>query len=106
MTLATHYRIGRVRPKDGGAEVHILDANPGARDEAQGHLQRHAREIGQKFVAGDLAGFAVIGWGFDGTYSLGYYVHNRSPITETLMPSFTHDAMLRERIERSILGES
>jgi hypothetical protein len=101
-----HCRIARIRPKNGGAEVRILDANPGARDDNQHHLQRHAREIGQRYPAGALAGFAVIGWGFDGAYLMGYAIHEKSPITETLMAAFVHDALLRERIERSVRGES
>lgn len=101
-----HCRIARVRPKNGGAEVRILDANPGARDVHQHNLQRHSREIGDRFAAGKMAGSMVIAWDFEGAYLLGYQVHNKSPITETLMAAFVHDAILRERIERSIRGES
>jgi hypothetical protein len=87
-------RIGRIRMKNGGADVRVLNREPINPDgeDWRGKIVANARTISEQ---GSLAGFVVVGFFEDGTYSIGYrYDPPRCPVPRTLIPAWIED-MLR-----------
>jgi hypothetical protein len=98
MTFAA--RISRVRMKNGGADLHILQTpRPHSfegRDESiRGKIIEHARWIAD--VEGPpLDGFIVIGLFADGKRSCGFRIPERIP--RELLPSYVADIVRRDAI--------
>lgn len=93
-------RIGRIRMKNGGADVRVLDRDPvNPNDEDwRGKIVANARGIAE---SGELAGYLVIGMFADGSYSMGFrYDHERTPIPLSLIPSWTEEIIRRELITK------
>lgn len=90
-------RIRRIRLKDGGADLTIID---GGTDEAAEGLLRNAQDAQE--VMDNMAGYVIVGWNFQGRYVRAFFCHDRSPVQYTRMPSFIHDVLLKEVTEGSV----
>ncbi len=83
-------RIGRVRLK-GGADLHIIDG--GNADLTNSFLQA-AEKIVE--LCPDMAGYAIVSWDFKGAATRGWEHDKRSPVRESLIPSYVRDILLKE----------
>lgn len=96
-------RIGRIRMKNGGAVVRVLDRkpiNPNGED-WRGRLTLAARKIAdQGTEAAPLAGYFVMGVFADGATSTGfrYDPDQLSAIPRTLWPAFAAEIIRRDLI--------
>lgn len=88
-------RLHSVRPKAGGASIHLLRQEQGD-DDFRRTMVRHARMIAG--FEGDMAGFAVVAIYKDGGHSLGWRVDDNGPIGATMLPSIIRDLLLRDII--------
>lgn len=80
-------RIGRVRMKNGGADIRIVDGfrMPQEDESPDATLLRCARE----FVEEEgTAAFLVVGWGADGKVLFNWRYTDDCPMARTLMPSY------------------
>ena len=94
-------RIGRVRMKNGGADIHVLDRNDDNDGENwRGKIIEHARQIAEQGEPdSSLSGFLVIGFFSDGRTSTGFrYDKDRCPIPRALMPSWIAEIIRRDMI--------
>lgn len=94
-------RIGRVRMKDGGADLHILrNPEPNDGENWRGKVVAHARKVAEYDEPGsELVGFCVIGLFSDGAASVGVRWDNkRSPIPRALMPAYVAEVIRRDLI--------
>ena len=93
--MSAHCRIGRVRMKDGGADVRVLPGSPtGERAQL---LMRHARILATQTDA--IAGFVVIAWDRDGAYQVGFDASGSdNPIPRTLLPTWVAEVLRREAV--------
>lgn len=94
--MRSHCKITNVRPKD--PNIHVLNASA----KTTSNLVAAANDIATYFN-GDVVGYVVIGWAKDGSYSVGYQSHDDSPISNTLMPSWVHDLLLRQVTENGTI---
>ena len=100
MTFAA--RIARVRMKNGGADVRVLntpqpDTFDGKPDNLIGRIVSHAKEIaGQSETGSRLDGFVVIGLFSDGKTSAGVRLPDRLP--RCLMPAYVSELLRRDLI--------
>ena len=96
-------RIGRIRMKDGGAEVRVLHSRPGpdGGDDWRGAVVRNARAVAE-FATEEapLVGYLLIGFYDDGTNSVGfrYDSNNRNAIPTNLIPAWTAEIIRRHMI--------
>lgn len=95
-------RIGRVRMKNGGADVRILDrapVNPDG-DDWRGALNRAAREIAANGTdTQPLVGYFIAGFFKDGATSTGFrYDPELCVIPRALMPSWVAEIVRRDLI--------
>ncbi len=82
--------------KEGGAVIYPLKG----KDRNEGHrvLLSHASMICDWVPAKEMAGWAIVGWGFDGTSTCGYKVHQDSVVKPSLIPSYISDVIRRRMI--------
>lgn len=83
-------RIGRVRLK-GGADLHIID---GGNPDLVSSFLDSAEKITS--LCPNMAGYAIVTWDFRGLAARTWEYHKRSPVKESLIPSYVHDVMLKE----------
>lgn len=96
-------RIGRIRMKDGGAEIRVLHqetADAGGEENWRGKIVEHARMIAEDSKPdAELVGFFVLGLFSDGSHSMGLRLDDdRCPIPRTLMPAYVEDIIRRDCI--------
>lgn len=97
-------RIGRIRMKNGGADIHVLPQPnaPLADDEDyRGALIRNARAVADMGTAEDpLVGYVLIGIYDSGQTSAGfrYFSDNANAIPRSLIPSWIAEICRRELI--------
>lgn len=94
-------RIGRVRMKNGGADVLILPAKPNGDDEIswRGALVRAAKMVAENDHSGELAGYFIAGIFSDGATSTGFrYDPERCPIPRALMPAWIEEIVRRDMV--------
>lgn len=89
-----HCRIGKVRPKDAPHLVEIIPAKRGM--EYRQTMHQHADLVCDYLSDVGIAGFAIVAWGFDGTFSRGSRIHKDSFIGQTLMPPVVADILRRD----------
>lgn len=89
-------RISKVKMKEGGAIILPLKAKD--RTETHRLLLKHASAVCDFFPENEMAGFAIIGWGFDGSNSCGYKWHEDSVVKPALIPSYIADITRRRMI--------
>jgi hypothetical protein len=92
-------RIGRVRMKNGGADVRVLcrvDDTPDRR----GEIVKHARKVASYAEPNNpLVGHVVIGFFKDGTASIGCYYHDDNcPVPRSLLPVWTEELVRRDLV--------
>jgi len=95
-------RIGRVRMKNGGADIHVFRArDPGVSD-AGTQLLKHAREIVETAEDDRLVGHILVGLFSSGKTSTGFrYDPETFPVPRALFPVWFADILRRELITRS-----
>lgn len=91
-------RIGRVRMKAGGADVHVLASKPGpdGKDDWRGAIVRNARAVAEMGTdANPLQGYVLLGIFDDGSVSFGYRYNFEATaaIPRRLMPSFVAECL-------------
>lgn len=107
-----HARIGRVRMKNGGADLHVLHtAKHPDLDEAdwRSMLVRHAVSIASDTTP--IAGYFIMAVFEDGTYNSASRVDfERSPIPLTLWPAYIEEVartkLVSEKTVHDVLKES
>jgi hypothetical protein len=95
-------RIGRIRMKNGGAEVRILDrksVNPDGED-WRGTVVRNARTVAEHATSEcPLVGYILIGFYGDGATSVGFrYDQKKCPIPRALMPAWIAEIVRRDMV--------
>jgi hypothetical protein len=95
-------RIGRVRMKNGGADVRLLESKPGldGGDDWRGAIVRNARTVAEQGTTeSPLAGYVLVGVFQDGSASVGYrYDPDTCPIPRSLFPSWLAEIIRRDLI--------
>ncbi len=99
----THARIGRIRMKNGGAEVRLIrneKKDDGGKENWCGDIVRCARKCAEYSVPdSELVGFVVIGLYSDGCSSVGWrYDPKRSPIPRALLPTYVAEVIRRDLV--------
>ena len=92
-------RIGRIRMKNGGAEVRVLHQNHANGDEDwRGAVLKNARAIGEMATEDSpLVGYLLVGVYGDGTSSVGYrYDPKTCPIPRSVFPSWIAELIRRD----------
>ena len=69
------------------------------RDMNSAQFLEHARTIAEWHQSGEIAGWAIVIWNKDGTYSDSMKVEEFSPVTYTLLPSYVADVVRRRLAE-------
>lgn len=92
-------RIGRIRMKNGGADLRVL-SRPNAVADRRGELMRHARRLAEMSEPSDpLVGHVVIGFYATGKSSVGcFYDGDSCPIPRALLPSWTEELVRRDLV--------
>lgn len=95
-------RIGRVRMKDGGAVVRVLDRkldSPNG-ENWRGKIMENARAVASFDQEGsELVGYLLLGIYSDGQSSFGFrYDAERCPIPRSLIPSWIAEIVRRDMI--------
>lgn len=89
----TNCRIGKVTYK---SAPHLSEIIPHVRGaEFREIMHEHTNIICDGYPKG-LAGFAIVAWGFDGTFMRGTRMHDDSFVGKTLLPSFVADILRRD----------
>lgn len=88
-------RLRSVRPKAGGASIHVMRQEQGD-DDFRRTMVRHARMIAG--FEGEIAAFAVVAIYKDGAHSLGWRVNDNGPYGATMLPGMIKDILLRDVI--------
>lgn len=95
-------RIGRIRMKNGGAEVRVLQRKPlnGDGDDWRGRILSHARMTADNASDDNpLTGFIVIGVFSDGSSSVGFrWDDEQCAIPRALIPSWVAEIIRRDMI--------
>ena len=94
-------RLRSIRWRDGRGSLTVVHRRePAYRREFRRGIKR---AIERCSGMDDIAGYVVLAWDSHGRYRSSWSVAGGvSPISATQMPSFVHDALLRDRIEASI----
>lgn len=90
-----HCRIGRVRMKEGGADVKVMRV--GGLGELANLLARHARTIAQSFTP-DLAGYFIIAWDKSGGFNCASRIPDECAIPLSLFPAWLAEVARRELV--------
>lgn len=95
-------RIGKIRLKQGGAEVRVLrrDARPDG-ENYKGLIVQHARMIADNRQ--EMVGFVVIGIFADGSYSDGCRLDPEAAIGRTMLPSYVAEIVRRSHITEPLV---
>lgn len=95
-------RIGRIRMKNGGAEVRLIrqeTPNPDG-ENWRGDIVRCARNIaGHSKPGSELVGFVVLGLFADGATSIGWrYDYERAMVPRAVLPAWIAEVIRRDLI--------
>jgi hypothetical protein len=92
-------RISRVRLKNGGCDVRILDnrALADGGEDNRGAIMACARNVGMHHTdTNPLVGYIVAGVFKDGSYSFGYRWGDEVPIPSMMLPTWLGEVARRE----------
>lgn len=99
-----HARIGRIRLKDGGAEVRLIASQSEKewRDNAAAGLAAFARRV-VEFVPenGQITGFIGLGWYEDGSTIAHFHWGDNAPCNRAFLPEFVAECVRRDVITES-----
>lgn len=95
-------RIGRIRMKNGGADVRVLNrepVNPNGED-WRGKIVANARGVADQATdEAPLVGYLVVGLYADGASSVGFrYDYDRCPVPRMLIPAWVAEILRRDMI--------
>lgn len=92
-------RIGRVRMKNGGADVRVIQRQDEGED-WRGTVIRNARTVADHATEdAPLVGYLLIGFYGDGCSSVGFrYDPERTPIPRALMPAWVEEVVRRDML--------
>lgn len=95
-------RIGRIRMKNGGADVRVLDQrrpDPDGED-WRGTIVQNARKVAEQSEPDSpLVGYIIVGFYGDGQTSVGFrYDPDRTPIPRMLLPAWIAEVVRRDMI--------
>jgi len=96
----TGCRIGRVRLKSGGADVHLLPISTAS--DVSKALVRNARTISE---CEGLTGYFIIGLYKDGSHNLGFRIDPEGVVGPTMAPSYVADIVRRATATRQEIIE-
>lgn len=82
-------RLRKIKYKDGRCVEIFNNVTP---TDIGKVMLRHAAIMSK---APDLAGYAIVSWGFDGWRNSGWRIHDKSQIGETMMPAIVKDVLVR-----------
>lgn len=95
-------RIGRIRMKNGGAEVRVLNREPINPDGEnwRGSILSGARKIGERATnEAQLVGYIVVGVYRDGAASVGYrWDYDNCPVPRAMIPAWIAEILRRDLI--------
>lgn len=95
-------RIGRVRMKNGGADVHVLESKPGpdGAEDWRGAVVRNAKAVAEMGTdASPLVGYLLIGIFGDGATSVGFRVdEDRCVVPRALFPAWVAEIVRRDLV--------
>lgn len=92
--MTNHCRIGKITYKN---KPHLVEIRPTPRGlQIMSNLSQFAETIISNYPNNDMAGFAIVTWAFDGTFSRGTSTHKDSPVGVTMMPSYVSDVLRRD----------
>lgn len=95
-------RIGRIRMKNGGADVHVLDRKSVNRDgdDWRGTLVKAARSISELGTDKQpLVGYFIVGFFADGSASTGFrYDPDHLVVPRALMPAWVAEIVRRDMV--------
>lgn len=95
-------RIGRIRMKNGGADVRVLNREPVNPDgeDWRGKIITNARAIAEQASEdAPLVGYVVLGLYADGGSSIGYrYDFERCPVPRMFIPAWVAEIIRRDII--------
>lgn len=98
-------RIGRIRMKNGGADVRVVDRQPTNPDGENwcGTVVRNARAVAEHSTPTDpLVGYILVGFYAGGATSIGFrYDPERCVIPRSLMPAWIAEVVRRDMITAS-----
>jgi hypothetical protein len=98
-------RIGRIRMKNGGADVRVIEGCALPRDEDEGvaaTLHRTTLELTQE---ADLAAFVIVGWTAQGSVSFNWRYTDQCPMARTLIPPYVAELTRRYVVSREEASE-
>lgn len=106
-------RIGRVRMKNGGADVHVLDRKPinPEGEDWRGSLVSGARKIAEGSTDDNpLVGYVVLGIRESGNYAVGWrYDWDKARVPRMLFPSWIAEIirndLINEHTARDVFDE-
>jgi hypothetical protein len=85
-------RIGKVTLKAG---LKIVTLSPQQYDKDRSTFLEHSRSIASWHKPGEVAGWAMVVWRPNGSYSVSHFIGDESPIREAMLPSFVGDVVRR-----------
>lgn len=95
-------RIGRIRMKNGGADVRVLESKrgPDGGDDWRGAIVRNAKSVAEQDTPDSpLVGYILIGMYGDGATSVGFrYDNDRCLIPRSLMPAWVAEIIRRDMV--------
>ena len=94
--VASHFRtrIGKIRMKNGGAELRVLE-NPTLAecDHVRAYLASDIEDFAEQFP--NLGGYILIGWNLKGRTRTCWQTHSRSPYSAGVLPTFAQQQLLK-----------
>lgn len=88
----SHCRIAKIRYKD---KPHLVEIIPAPRNDFHQTMHEHVDLIAEA-MADKMAGFAIVAWDFDGRFTRGTRLHEKSFVGNTLLPSFVAEILRRD----------
>jgi hypothetical protein len=91
-----HCRIRSIRYKK---SPHLIEVIPQPRWRGVSKKAKKSLDDILGFYPDDIAGIAMVAWGFDGHWSRATHIHKDSFIGQTLLPAFVSDVLRRDTMQ-------
>lgn len=96
MTKQSIPRVRRVRLKAGGAQLHVFESARAQRHKQTSLSLRERATDRPPAFEGDLAGYALVCWGSDGSWSADWCIQKDSPVPRSVMPQFVMEKLQQQ----------
>lgn len=93
MTERPHCRIGKVRFKSSPNISVLIPNKPGLPEAALHKIHGYLDDIWKSLEPEGVAGLLVVGWNMKSRYVRAGFIHDDSPVTQTLAPSFVAEVI-------------